>query len=334
MKPPRLTVVLSVVLSVGLLAATSACSGRAGGESSGDGYPSGAITLTAPTEPGSGFDLTLRTVAKVAKEEGIVEAPLTVQNRPGGMTTTWEQALIRKHKGDDDQLSVVSLATIVLDVEGRSDHTLHDVTLLGSLMQENFAIVADDDSDYKDLDSVLSALKKDPKSVKVASQLEDTLAFALLAQEAGVDTGEVGFVTYEGGGEQASGVMNGDVDIAIAGVSEFIGLMESGDLQGLAVIGKDPIAGLDVPTSADLGYKTEFANWRAIIGPPDMPDYAVDYWKSAIEKITASGSWASIAKRNHWTTKFLTGRELEDLVDTTTEQITTAEDELGRKIIP
>lgn len=330
MKPPRLL----AAVSVGLLAVTAACSGSAGGESSGDDYPSGPVFLTAPTDPGSGFDLTLRTFADVAKKEGIVDAPLTAQNRPGGMTTTWEEALINQHKGDDDQLSIASLATLVLDVEGQSDYTLDDVTLLGSLMQESFVIVAEGDSKYDDLDSMLSALKEDPSSVKVASQLEDTLAFALLAQEAGVDTSEVTFVMYEGGGQQATAVLNGDVDVAVAGVSEFIGLMESGDLQGLAVIGEEPIAGLDVPTSVDLGYETEFANWRAIIGPPEMPDYAVDYWKSAIEEVTGSDSWADVAERNHWTTMFLTGAELEDLVDTSTEQITTAEDELGRTIIP
>lgn len=330
MKHPR----LATAIAAGLLATTTGCSGGATGETSGDDYPSGPITLTAPSDPGSGFDLALRTVAEVAQKEGIVDAPLTVQNRPGGLTTTWEQALVNQHEGADDQVSIASLSTILLDVEGRSDYTLDDVTLLGSLMQENFAIVTGDDSPYEDLESVLSALEEDPSSVKVASQLEDTLAFALLAQEAGVDASDVTFVMYEGGGEQATAVMNGDVDIAVAGVSEFVGLMQSGDLEGLAVIGEDPVAGVDIPTSADLGYQTEFANWRALIGPPDMPEYAVEYWQDAIEQITASESWAKIAEGNHWTTTFRTGAELQDLVDTTTEQITAAEDDLGRTIIP
>lgn len=330
MKHPR----LATAIAAGLLATTTACSGGATGETSGDDYPSGPITLTAPSDPGSGFDLALRTVAEVAKKEGIVDAPLTVQNRPGGLTTTWEQALVNQHEGADDQVSIASLSTILLDVEGRSDYTLDDVTLLGSLMQENFAIVTGEDSPYEDLESVLSALEEDPSSVKVASQLEDTLAFALLAQEAGVDASEVTFVMYEGGGQQATAVMNGDADIAVAGVSEFVGLMQSGDLEGLAVIGEDPVAGVDIPTSADLGYQTEFANWRALIGPPDMPEYAVEYWQDAIEQITTSESWAEIAERNHWTTTFRTGAELQDLVDTTTKQITTAEDDLGRTIIP
>ncbi|MFE4002507.1 tripartite tricarboxylate transporter substrate-binding protein [Nocardioides sp. YIM B13467] len=276
----------------------------------------------------------MRTVAEVAKTGSIVDAPLTVQNRPGGLTTTWEKTMITQHKGDDDQISVASLSTVLLDVEERSEYTLDDVTLLGGLVQENFAIVAAGDSQYQDLDAVMAALKKDPKSVKVASQLEDTLAFALLAEEAGVDASKVTFVSYEGGGEQATGVMNSDVDIAVAGVSEFVGLMQSGDLKGLAVIGKDAAPGLDVPTTADLGYETEFANWRALIGPPDMPAYAVDYWEDAIGKITSSDSWKKVAERNNWTTTYRTGDELQTLVDDTYKQITAAEDDLGRTIIP
>ena len=330
MKNPR----LAAAVTAGLLLTTAACAYGEDGKDAGADYPSGPVTLTAPSDPGSGFDMTLRTVAEVAKKEGIVDSPLTVQNRPGGLTTTWEKALITQHEGADDQLSVASLSTILLDVEGRSEHTLEEVTLLGSLMQENFAIVADDESPYADLDAVLEALKEDPTSVKVASQLEDTLAFALLAQEAGVDASDVTFVMYEGGGEQATGVMNGDVDVAIAGVSEFVGLMSSGDLKGLAVIGDDPVDGVDIPTSAELGYETDFANWRAIVGPPNMPDYAVEYWQDAIEQITSSKSWAQIAERNHWTTTFKTGADLQELVETTTQQITDAEDDLGRTIIP
>jgi putative tricarboxylic transport membrane protein len=330
MKNPR----LAAVVAAGLLLTAAACADDAAGNDAGDDYPSGPVTLTAPSDPGSGFDLALRTVAEVAKKEGIVTSPLTVQNRPGGLSTTWEKAMITQHAGADDQISIASLSTILLDVEERSEHTLDEVTLLGSLMQENFAIVADDESSYEDLDAVLEALKQDPSSVKVASQLEDTLAFALLAQEAGVDASDVTFVMYEGGAEQATGVMNGDVDIAVAGVSEFVGLLASGDLKGLAVIGEDPVDGVDVPTSAELGYETEFANWRALFGPPDMPDYAVEYWQDAIEQITTSESWAEVAERNHWTTTFKTGAELQELVDTTTQQITDAENDLGRTIIP
>lgn len=330
MKNPR----LAAVVAAGLLLTTAACADDAAGNDAGDDYPAGPVTLTAPSDPGSGFDLALRTVAEVAKKEGIVESPLTVQNRPGGLTTTWEKAMITQHEGADDQISIASLSTILLDVEKRSEYTLDEVTLLGSLMQENFAIVADDESSYADLDGVLEALKEDPGSVKVASQLEDTLAFALLAQEAGVDASEVTFVMYEGGAEQATGVMNGDVDIAVAGVSEFVGLMSSGDLKGLAVIGEDPVDGVDVPTTAELGYETEFANWRALVGPPNMPDYAVEYWQDAIEQITSSELWAEVAERNHWTTTFKTDAELQELVDTTTQQITDAENDLGRTIIP
>lgn len=323
---------IAAVAAAGLLAVTTACSESSAG--SADSYPSGPITLTAPSDPGSGFDLTLRTVAEVLDKQGSVDAPLTVQNRPGGLTTTWEKTMITQHEGADDQLSVASLSTILLDVEERSEYTLDDVTLLASLMQENFAIVASAESQYEDLDAVMEALREDPRSVKVASQLEDTLAFALLAAEAGVEASEVTFVFYEGGGEQATGVLNGDVDIAVAGASEFIGLMESGDLKGLAVVGEEPIEGLEVPASAELGYETEFANWRAIVGPPDMPEYAVDYWTDTLEEMTSSEAWAEVAQRHDWTTTFRTGEELQQLVDDTYQQIEDAEENLGRKILP
>lgn len=326
--------IAAVIGATALLSAAAACGQTGSASGSADDYPKGPISMTAPTEPGSGFDLTIRTLAQVLEKERIVTSPLTLQNRPGGLTTTYMNAMVEQYKGDDDKLSVASTSTVLLDVEKRSKHSLADVTMLGSLMLEQFAVATSADAPYDDLDSMFKELAKDPSAFPVAAPLEDSLVFILLAEEAGVDASKIKFVAYEGGGEQATAVLNGDVKVAVAGVSELKPLMTGGDLKGLAVVSEKPLPGLDIKTSTDQGYKTTLANWRLIYGPPNMPKYAVDYWTKALKEATSSKTWATVAKRNQWTTAFKTGAELESFVADTKAQIQAVADSLGRPIIP
>ena len=312
----------------------AACGDDGGGGDDGGDYPSGSITFTAPTDPGSGFDLTLRTVAKVLQEQGLVDATMTVQNRPGGLTNTWEQSMIDQHTGEDDQISIQSLGTQLIDVEGKSDNKIEDFTPLASLLQEFFLVVTSPDAPFDDLDGAFAAMQENPSEFPIASQLEDTLALVLLAKEAGVDPSELTFVTYEGGAEQATAVLNGDVTLAIAGVSEFQPLVKGGELKGLAVVSEERFEGLDVATSAEQGYETDLSNWRMLYGPPDMPVYAVEYWTDAVQKMTESDAWHEVATENHWVTSFRSGEELTQFLDESEANLSEALESYGQEIIP
>ena len=46
-------------------------------------YPSGNLDFVAPAGAGGGWDLTIRTVAKVLGDTGIVNVPMPVRNAPG-----------------------------------------------------------------------------------------------------------------------------------------------------------------------------------------------------------------------------------------------------------
>lgn len=76
--------------------------------SAGDGYPSGPVTMTAGANPGSGFDITIRSVVEALKTDGIVNVPLPVENRPGGIGAVFLATMVEQNKGDDDQVSVTS----------------------------------------------------------------------------------------------------------------------------------------------------------------------------------------------------------------------------------
>lgn len=321
--------VLAMALVVGMVVA--ACSGGGGsGSGNAEDYPSGPITMSVGADPGSGFDLTMRTLVEVLQKEGVVDVPMPIENRPGAASAVWTEQMVKRHAGADDQVSVTSLVMMTNNARGQSDYNVDDVTMLARLISEYFVVVTNAGAPYQDLRSVLQAVVADPGSVPVGAASDDQLPFALLVDAAGGDASKINFVAYEGGGDQSAALLSGDIQVAIAGTSEFLPLIESGELRALTVIGEDRLPGLpDVPTAVEQGFDVTISNWRGIYGPPQMPDYAVEYWQDALKRVVESPSWTAAAEKNQWVTTFMVGDELNAYLEKTNQQVTAAFEKIG-----
>jgi putative tricarboxylic transport membrane protein len=63
------------------------------------------VRLVAPAEPGSGWDLTARTVADVLEKEKLIDHPLPVENRVGATGSVWLSQMVNDYKGEDDVIA-------------------------------------------------------------------------------------------------------------------------------------------------------------------------------------------------------------------------------------
>ncbi len=326
-KMPLLAMAVVVGMSV------TGCSddaGSAGGNA--EDYPSGPINMSVGADPGSGFDLTMRTLVEVLQKEEIVDVPMPIENHPGAASAVWTEQMVERHAGADDQVSVTSLVMMTNNARGQSDYNVSDVTMIARLLSEYFVVVTSADSPYQDLASLLDAVVANPGAVPVGAASDDQLPFALLVDAAGGDAAQIQFVAYDGGGEQSAALLSGDIQVAIAGTSEFLPLIESGELRALTVIGDDRLEGLpDVPTAVEQGYDVTISNWRGIYGPPDMPDYAVAYWEDALQQAVESDSWAEAAEKNQWVTTFMVGEEMDTYLEETNQQVTAAFEKIGQQ---
>ncbi len=319
MRKPTLMVAAATVALV--LSACQQGSTDGGGDAEAGGYPSGPVKMIAPADPGSGWDLTARAVAADLAKERIVTTPLPVENRPGGVGTVFLADMVEQQEGKDDIIGVTSMAMNVNTAMGQTEYSYEDVTMIAALSAEHFIVVTPADSPYQDLDSALQAIKDDPGSVPVGAATDDQFPFSLIVNEADGDPTTINYVTYEGGGEQSTALLSGDIQLAVAGVSEFLPLLESGDVRPLAVLAEEPVEGLDAPTTAELGYDVTLANWRGFYGPPGMSEEAVTFWQDALEELSQSESWKATAEKNQWTTSFMKGEELTDYLAKTQEQV-------------
>src|SRR5699024_9546834 len=139
----------------------------------------------------------------------------------------------------------------------------------------------------------------------------------LFAKEAGIDPADINFVNYDGGGEQTTAMLNGDAKVAIAGMSEFRSVLESGDLKPLVTFAEKPLAAPfdSVPTTKDSGYDVTLGNWRGVFGPAEMTDEGVGFWAQAREEMSGTDAWQETVENNQWTEEFLTGDDAQAYVD-------------------
>jgi putative tricarboxylic transport membrane protein len=294
-------------------------------------YPSGPVTMTAGANPGSGFDITIRSVVEVLEKDGIVKVPLPVQNKPGGSGADFLATMVEQFGGADDQVSVTSLAMMINELRGASKYGYDDVTMIARLVTEYFVVVTAPGTPYANLTDLVAAIENGPGQVAVGAANDDQAPFDLLVTAAGGDASAVTYVPFEGGGgDQVAALRNGDVDVAIGGVSEFVDLIESGELRALGVLAEKRLPGLDVPTAREQGLDVTLSNWRGLYGPPDMPAAAVSYWQSALGEMVGTPTWKQVAERNHFTTTFMTGDEFQSFLADTQADVTAALDEQGQ----
>ncbi|WP_231743153.1 tripartite tricarboxylate transporter substrate binding protein [Mycobacterium sp. GA-2829] len=291
-------------------------------------YPSGPVTMTAGSNPGSGFDITIRAVVDALQKEHLVDVPLPVENRPGGIGAVFLATMVEQYRGRDDQVSVTSLSMMMNELRGLSPYGYTDVTMIARLITEYYVVVTAPDSPYKTIGDVMAAIKADP-ALPIGAATDDQAPFDLLVAAAGGDPSTVNYIPFEGGGDQEVALRAGEIPVAITGVSEVVDDVKAGEFAALAVLSENRLPGFDVPTAREQGLDVTLANWRGLYGPPDMPGVAVAYWQKVLGEMVASPTWQQIAAQKQFTTTFQTGAEFETFLAETQEDVKTALAEAG-----
>ena len=297
-------------------------------------YPKKVLDFVAPGGAGGGWDLTIRTTAKVLKDTKLVRVPMPVRNNPGAGGSI-HLASLQEKKGADNIITVYSPPLILTNLSGTTELSYKDVTPLARLIADYAVYVVSAESPYKTMNDVMDALKKDVKSVKIgglsAAGSMDHIQFLIMAKAAGVpDITQIDYVSFDDSG--AAQVLGGHIDLFSTGLSEVQGLIESGDLRALAQsadhrVGEGVIA--EIPTCVEQGINETFINWRGLFGPPEMPQYAVDFWQETLKKMSETPQWLEACKTNGWDNVYLNAEEFTAYIEKANEQYKTILSDIG-----
>lgn len=316
---------------MGIVLTATACSG---GDSGGDdtatqdeAFSPEKVDFVVHTSPGGGSDLFARQVSELLTSEDLAERWL-VRNENGGSGAS-AMAFLRGLEGQDDTIAVSTptwLTTPLTNAEAAV--TIDQLTPIAQMVTEPTIMAVKADAPYESIEDFIAAAKSDPGGlVQTGGSVTaiDAIAGEIIQKEAGV---EWQYLSFEGGGERIAAVLGGDADMIFAAPAEISEQVRAGDLKVIATIGEEPSALFpDAPTLSEAGLEQPVPQQlRGIVGPPEMPEQAVEYYASTLEELTKTEAWATYAEENGLTTVF---QDSEEWGATLEEQNTLLETTLG-----
>lgn len=296
------------------LAATGCGVTSSGTDPSGAPAQSGPVEglrILVPNTPGGGYDTTARVAAKVMEETDIAANP-EVFNLAGAGGTVGLARIVNE-SGNGDLAMLMGLGVVGASYTNDTDAKLTDTTPIAKLIEEPGAIMVSKDSEFKTIDDLVEAWKKDPGSISVGGGSSpggpDHLLPMQLAQTVGIDPTKVNFVSYDGGGDLLPAILGNKVDVAASGAGEYMQQIEKGEIRVLATSGEERLENVDAPTFIESGIDLNFTNWRGVVAPPEISEADKEKWITALTTMHESDAWKQALETNGWTDAFITGDE-------------------------
>jgi putative tricarboxylic transport membrane protein len=168
---------------------------------------------------------------------------------------------------------------------------------------------------------LLAAIKADPTKVvfgaggTVGSQ--DWMKAALTARAAGVDSKNMRFVAFEGGGEAMTALQGGHIHIFTGDAAETAQQIKAGTkVRILAVMSDKRLPGdlAQVPTAKEQGINVEWPIIRGFYVGPKVSDADYKVWTDTFAKVMATPGYDKLRNERGLYPFTMTGAELDAYV--------------------
>lgn len=256
-------------------------------------WPSRAVTLIAPSTPGSAPDVLSRTLAQKLSEQ--LGQPVVVLNRPGAGTNVGTQALTQAVP-DGYTILLGSIAnTLNPHIMSKVGYRLEELAPISSVAAAPDVLVVHPSVAASSVQELIALLKAKPGTPAGHAGIGTTphLSLEVFRRMAGV---EVTPVPYKGGGEAQQGILGGQVPFMFSTTIGILPRVRSGQLRGLAVSSAKRIAAApELPTVAESGLPGfDVVAWFGLFAPAGTPAAIVE--RLSAETRTALAS-ADLRKR-------------------------------------
>lgn len=276
----------------------------------------------APASPGGGFDLTCKLAQTALLDGKKISRPMRVTYMPGGIGAVAYNAVVAQRASEGGTITAFSSGSLLNLAQGKFGRFDENaVKWLAAVGSSYGAIAVRADSEFKTLDDLIAAMKKDPSKVVIGSGgtvgSQDWMQTALVARTAGIDPRALRYVAMEGGGELATSLLGGHIHVASTDISDAVPHIESGGIRILAVLSDERLPGdsvADIPTAKEQGYDVSWPVIRGFYMGPDVSDEDYAWWKNTFEEILVSDEYATLREQRELFPFSMTGQELDDYV--------------------
>jgi putative tricarboxylic transport membrane protein len=291
----------------------------------------------APAKPGGGFDLTCKLAQSGLMNGKFIGDPMRVTYMPGGIGAVAYNTVVAQRPGEENTIVAFSGGSLLNLAQGKfGRYSESDVKWLAGIGADYGAVIVMNNSPYKSLKDLMAAVKADPTKVvfgaggTVGSQ--DWMKAALIAKGAGIDYKAMRFVAFEGGGEAATALQGGHVQVYSGDASEVAEKLAAGaPFRVLAVLADKRLPGAlaNVPTAKEQGYDIEWPIIRGFYMGPKVSDADFKVWTDTFNRMMATKEWDKLREERGLFPFALTGAELDGYVKKRVQEYRKLVDEFG-----
>lgn len=251
-------------------------------------YPTRAIKIIAPVQPGGGVDLVARTIAERLQKS--LGQPVVVENQSGGGGIVGSQATARAAP-DGYTLMVGYVGTHGTNPAVRKlpYDAVKDFTTIAMVGGTPNVLVVPPSLPVKTLPEFIAYVKANKGKLSYGSSGPGTLTHLAMEQLKVAADLDIQHVAYRGIGPAITDILGGQTQALFPGLAAALPHIKAGKMRPLAVTGtkRHPLLP-DVPTFEELGYKGfDGVQWYGIVGPANLPPAIVATLNKAINEALA-----------------------------------------------
>jgi tripartite-type tricarboxylate transporter receptor subunit TctC len=251
-------------------------------------YPTRAIKIIAPVQPGGGVDLVARTIAE--RLQKTLGQPVVVENQSGGGGIVGSQATARAAP-DGYTLMVGYVGTHGTNPAVRKlpYDAVKDFTTIAMVGGTPNVLVVPPSLPVKTLPEFIAYVKANKGKLSYGSSGPGTLTHLAMEQLKVATDLDIQHVAYRGIGPAITDILGGQTQALFPGLAAALPHIKAGKMRPLAVTGtkRHPLLP-DVPTFEELGYKGfDGVQWYGIVGPANLPPAIVATLNKAINDALA-----------------------------------------------
>ena len=255
--------------------------------------PEGPIEIVVGCSAGCTPDILMRRAAQIWNEEGIIENPIVVVNRPGGgMTAAMNHVL--DMPGDENTLMALAEPVFSTPIVQGTELTYDQFTPLGVFVQTQLIVLAQPDHEASTLTEMVEYAGENQGQVLMAGSSAggtDEQVMGLIEQAGDVD---MTFVPHSGGGAAQSTFLGGNTDMITLTIDEALPHIEAGNAKPLAILTperRETEKLADIPTATEQGIDVVWSQVFGLLGTPDLNSEVVNWWTDKINQLTENEAW-------------------------------------------
>ena len=284
----------------------------------GEDYPTRPIQVIVPTSPGGTFDKIARLVQRDMQSNQRLPEKLIIQNLPGA-GGVFGTTRIKDAIPDGYTVGLWNPGLVTSKLMGNADYDHTSFDIIGATGYVDLGLGVRDDSPFSSIEELITHLRNEPESIKVATNLGLPVHFfpLMFAETAKV---EFRFVQVGGGSKRLASILGGHTDLGQFSILELENYRsddpERPGIKPLVFFTEERSPKFPlIPTARELGYNVALVESAFWLAPKGMPEQKLQVLRDALRSSMEEPDMVNEFKSMGMTAEFIEAPEVVEFLN-------------------